>query len=59
LTAAVQDTVLSQALLPAFAEQSRGMSANEIDRTMQSFAFQNCQPRKDIVDLLRRCLSGE
>lgn len=59
LNGAVCESALSQILLPAFAEQFRGMGENEIDRMMQSFAFQNCQPRKDMVDLLRRCLSGE
>lgn len=58
MTAAVQDTVLSQALLPVFAEQFRGMSEAEIDQMMQSFAFKNCLPRQGLVQLLRRKLRG-
>ena len=53
---AIQDGVLAQALLPAFAEQFRDMSETEIDRMMQSFAFKNCLPRRELVDLLTRKL---
>ena len=54
----IQDGLLSQALLPAFAEQFRGMSETEIDDMMQSFAFKNCQPRQGLVQLLRRKVRG-
>lgn len=47
---------LSQMLMPAFAEQFRGMSENEIDLMMQSFAFKNCIPRRGLVELLREVL---
>ncbi len=40
-------------LLPAFAEQFRGMSENEIDRMMQSFALQNCVQREGLLQLIR------
>jgi endoglucanase len=52
----IQDGVLAQALLPAFVEQFRGMSEMQIDSLMQSFAFKNCQPRRDLIELLRRKL---
>ena len=49
----LQDGVLSQALLPAYAEQFRGMTETEIDRMMQSFAFENCIQRAGLVRLLQ------
>ncbi len=39
-------------LLPAFAEQFRGMSEDEIDQMMQSFAFRNCVQREGLVQLI-------
>jgi len=54
----IQDGVLTQVLMPAFAEQFRGMNETEIDRMMQSFTFKNCQPRQELIDLLRRRLQG-
>jgi hypothetical protein len=56
LSGAVCETTLAQALLPAFAEQFRGMTEEEIDRMMQSFAFVNCVPRSELVRLLDRRL---
>lgn len=59
LYAAVCQESLSQMLLPAFADQFRGMSENEIDAMMQSFAFENCLPRHALVDVLRAaCAPG-
>jgi hypothetical protein len=52
LDAAIRDTALSQALLPAFTEQFHDMNENEIDRMMQSFAFQNCKQREGLVRLI-------
>jgi hypothetical protein len=52
----IQDGILAQALLPAFVEQFRNMSELQIDSMMQSFAFKNCQPRQDLVELLKRKL---
>lgn len=52
----IQDGILAQVLLPAFAEQFRGMSETKIDGMMQSFAFKNCQPRQGLVQLLQRKL---
>ncbi len=57
LEVATRDTALSQALLPAFAEQFRGMSEDEIDGMMQSFAFQNCVQRDGLVRLISHRLS--
>ena len=53
LSEAVCETVLSQMLLPAFAERFRGMTENEIDRMMQSFALRNCHPHEGLAQLLR------
>jgi hypothetical protein len=50
----VGDRFLAQILLPAFAEQFRGMSEAEIDEMMASFAFENCVRRTDLEDLIRR-----
>ena len=50
---AICDGVLSRMLLPAFAGQFRGMSENEIDRMMQSFALQNCVQREGLLQLIR------
>jgi len=54
----IQGGILAQVLLPAFAEQFRGMGETEIDLMMQSFAFKNCLPRQGLVELLRRKLCG-
>jgi endoglucanase len=50
---AICDGLLSGMLLPAFAEQFRGMSEDEIDQMMQSFAFRNCVQREGLVQLIR------
>jgi endoglucanase len=38
---------------PAFARCFQDMSEAEIDRTLQSFAFRNCQVRQDVVEVLQ------
>ena len=56
---AICDGALSRTLVPAFAEQFRGMSEAEIDRLMQSFAFSNCIQREGMVQVVRaRALEG-
>ena len=55
--ASVCQETLSKLLLPAFAEQFGDMNVDEIDGMMKSFAFENCLPREDIVDLLRTAWS--
>ncbi len=52
LNDALYQGVFSQTLLPAFAEQFRGMTENEIDRMMQSFQFRSCIPRQSLVSLI-------
>jgi len=53
---AVGDRFLSNLLLPAFAEQFRDMKETEIDEMMASFAFENCTPRTELVELIKtRC----
>jgi endoglucanase len=56
LQSGIQDGVLAQALLPAFVERFRDISEVQIDSIMQSFAFKNCQPRRDLIELLKRKL---
>ena len=46
------DGAISRSLLPAFAEQFRGMSETEIDEMMQSFALENCVQRLGLVKLI-------
>ncbi|TEU21760.1 MAG: glycoside hydrolase family 5 protein [Anaerolineales bacterium] len=53
LRRAICDGVLSRMLLPAFAEQFRGMSEDEIDRMMQSFALHNCVRREGLTQLIK------
>jgi endoglucanase len=52
----IQDGILTQVLVPAFSEVFRGLNETEIDHIMQSFAFKNCLPRQELVNLLRRKL---
>jgi len=59
LSRALCEGVLSQMLLPAFAEQFRGMSENEIDRMMQSFALRNCVQREGLAQLISARLLGQ
>ncbi len=54
LYAAIFEGAVSQSLLPAFAEQFRGMKENEIDRMMESFEFRNCVLRTDRCQLVSR-----
>jgi endoglucanase len=56
---ALCDGVLSQALLPAFAEQFRGMDDGEIDHMMQSFSFQNCIQREGLVQVVTRAAARQ
>lgn len=57
LAEAVQETVLSQALLPAFAAQFRGVGEAEIEALMQSFALARCRPHPGLEELMRRRLT--
>jgi len=56
---AICDGALSRALLPAFAEQFRGMNEAEIDEMVQSFALSNCIQREGMAQVVRvRALEG-
>lgn len=46
--------ILSEALLPPFAEKFRGMSEKKLDALMQSFAFRNCTIREGLADVIQR-----
>ena len=39
---------------PAFAKQLKGLSETELDQVLQSFAFKNCHPRQEILNVLRK-----
>jgi endoglucanase len=39
---------------PAYAKCFAGMSEEELDRILQSFAFANCQPNQPLIDVLAR-----
>jgi hypothetical protein len=51
---AVGDRFLSNLLLPAFTEQFRDMNEHQIDEMMSSFAFENCIPRPELVELIKQ-----
>jgi len=48
----VRTILLSEALLPEFAELFGGMSETEIDEMMQSFLFKNCVIRQSLAQIL-------
>jgi hypothetical protein len=50
---AIGDRLISNMLLPAFAEQFKGMDESNIDEIMQSFAFNNCIQRDGLVRMIR------
>lgn len=39
---------------PTWAKRFKGMSENEIDRVMQSFALANCKPHEPLLDMLQK-----
>ena len=39
---------------PAYARCLKDLSENELDQVAQSFAFKNCQPREDILKVLKK-----
>ncbi|MGD9100426.1 MAG: glycoside hydrolase family 5 protein, partial [Anaerolineae bacterium] len=42
---------------PAYAKLFKGLSETEIDRILQSFAFKNCQPRKGLIEVIKKHLA--
>ncbi len=55
----VRHILLAEAILPEFGELFRGVSEEEIDALMQSFAFENCVIRKPLAEILRQASSGQ
>lgn len=55
---AIGDRLISNMLLPAFAEQFKEMNESDIDKMMQSFAFRNCIQRDGLVKLIRERFSS-
>jgi hypothetical protein len=39
---------------PAYAKLFKGMSAIDIDRVLSSFAFENCVPNTDLIEVVRK-----
>lgn len=48
----VRHILISEALLPEFAERFRGLDEEQIDLLMQSFKFENCTIRTELANLL-------
>jgi aryl-phospho-beta-D-glucosidase BglC (GH1 family) len=48
----VRHILLAEPLLEEWAERFRGLTADEIDPLMQSFAFDNCRIRTELADIL-------
>jgi aryl-phospho-beta-D-glucosidase BglC (GH1 family) len=48
----VRHTLISEALLDEWAERFRGVTADDIERLMQSFLFKNCQQRTELAQIL-------
>jgi len=42
---------------PAYAKLFKGLSEVELDQVLQSFAFKNCHPRQDILNILKKYLA--
>jgi endoglucanase len=39
---------------PAYAGRFKGLSEAQLDKALQSFAFKNCRPREDVLNVLKR-----
>ena len=50
----IAGVALSNALIPAFAEQFRGMTEKAIARMMESFAWRNCSVRTALEEVIAR-----
>jgi hypothetical protein len=48
----VRHILISEALLEEWAERFRGVTADDIDRLMQSFLFNNCCQRSELAQIL-------
>ena len=48
----VRHMLLSEPLLDEWAERFRGVSAEDVDRLMQSFLFKNCCQRTELAHIL-------
>jgi aryl-phospho-beta-D-glucosidase BglC (GH1 family) len=48
----VRHMLISEALLDEWAERFRGVNADDIDRLMQSFLFNNCSQRTELAQIL-------
>jgi len=54
LNRAIHGILLSEFLLPLYAEQFRDMNEKEIDSMMKSFGLKNCIQRVGLVDILKK-----
>jgi hypothetical protein len=53
------DGLLSKNLQPAFADQFRDISENDIDRIVKSFSLENCVQREGLVGLIKAVTSSK
>jgi endoglucanase len=54
LSQAVQAGYFANLMQPAFAKRFQGLSENQIDEVMQSFAFRNCRVHKGLAEMLKK-----
>jgi hypothetical protein len=55
---AISGNVLANSILPAFAEQFRGMTEKEIAVMMKSFSWKNCERRAGLEDVMDKYCRG-
>lgn len=48
----------SSQMQPAYARLFKDMSEVEIDRVLESFAFENCRPNQDLVGVVKKYMHG-
>lgn len=54
LTQATLDVYAGTLLQQSYAECFKGMSENDIDRILQSFAFKQCVPNKGLLEIVKK-----
>ena len=59
LARGVMTNLISTLLEPLWAKQFRGMSEDDLDRILQSFAFRNCTPHAGLTGVVKRHLQSE
>ncbi len=54
LTQAALEGYVGGLMQPIYAKRFQGMSEEEIDRVLQSFALKNCRPIQGLIDVLKK-----